>query len=277
MRTLLSRSLGLLRLTARDPRLVEIILKAAAVMVGLAYVAGLFVVNFHLSLYGLHGLGLLRVEYVLAGATWLFLTVFAYLLWRNILTPLYTKDWRLGRRLVASAWRLLLSAAMLFFVFVVITYPDANSFRFRDMSARAAAVALVALGLTYPAAVVLALVGTEDGAGRNAPTFLLPYIGVCVIATLALYSIVVYPGISPAYGGGAATPVRVFLTTSASADVRANLSKLSDSESVVYLLTETSEWFAFAPRPELTITRKLARCVRVRREDVEMIVLAESK
>ena len=57
---------------------IETITKVIAVIAGLAYAAGLLIVNLHLARYGVFAVDLARAEYVLAGTTWLFVFCAAY-------------------------------------------------------------------------------------------------------------------------------------------------------------------------------------------------------
>jgi hypothetical protein len=57
--------------------------KLAALVLGIFYVFGLLIVNMELGIYGVFSLGLDRPEYVLAGALWVFLSVFPIVSFRQ--------------------------------------------------------------------------------------------------------------------------------------------------------------------------------------------------
>src|SRR4051794_34902787 len=104
MATLLQRMLTYLGLRNGDTQnVIEVAAKSATVFVGVSYVIGLFVVNFYLARYGVRGLGLLRVDFVLAGATWLLLFLLSWMLWRNVLGPLLNSQRSWLRRIGSMA------------------------------------------------------------------------------------------------------------------------------------------------------------------------------
>lgn len=78
---------------------IETTTKGLVVFVGLAYVIGLFVLNMHVRRYGMHYLGFLQIEYVMAGILWLFLTavMFSWVL--------------LNKKLLKDAWSIVIDKA----------------------------------------------------------------------------------------------------------------------------------------------------------------------
>jgi hypothetical protein len=72
-----------------------------------------------------------------------------------------------------------------------------------------------------------------------------------------------------AYGGGCPTPVRITLTPGVSAELRAEVQKLSADNAQVYLLAETSDWIVLGPSPHLDFVRGVKRSVHIRRSDVK--------
>ena len=65
----LARKVGLLPEELRDSA--ELLGKAALGVLALSYALGLTIVNLHLRRYGVFSVGLVRVEYILAGVLWL--------------------------------------------------------------------------------------------------------------------------------------------------------------------------------------------------------------
>jgi hypothetical protein len=108
---------------------IETATKAFVVVVGLAYVVGLFVLNMHIKNYGLHYLGFLQIEYVMAGALWLFLTAVMYFWFLVIKTGIVSSlNVLKPAQFVGHGWWRKIVGGVVFILFLVTWIPIISVF-----------------------------------------------------------------------------------------------------------------------------------------------------
>jgi len=247
--------------------------KSAAAFIGLSYILGLFIVNFYLARYGVRGLGLLRVDFVLAGSVFLLLFVLSWMLLKNVLAPLRDTGRSLIGRILRTIGRLLFSVVLLLIALVVIS-GSAYADGIYETLLRLVVLVSLAPVFLHVGAVWLALIKQlRDGHANDSPIFVLPFGIMVMIAGLAVYSVAVYPAISSAYGGGCPVPVRVMLTPSASVEAHQQLNQIVDKTKIAYLLAETPDWIVLGSQQRLSFSRNLNRCVQIRRSQVDTLVV----
>lgn len=256
--------------------------RAIVVSLGVSYVFGLFIVNYHLGLYGVRSAGLLRSDYILAGATWLFLLLLTGLLWRDLLREITRKDTALAARVASFALRFPIYAVLIAFTFSAIASPTFQ------LDSRESLRAMLVIGfspllLAYPVTVVVAifrLLLRLDTQKKEPPIFAILLIFVVLVLVLAMYSAAVYPLVSTAYGGGSPVPVEVKLTQSAGADTQAYLRRVtgaSGKDKDTYLVAETADWLVFVAQPLPSFDRRLRDSVRIRRNDIATLSLQSGR
>jgi hypothetical protein len=269
--------------TATVPRsakeVLELAGKVALALVGVAYVLGLFIVNFHFGMYGLRANTLLRADYVLAGGTWLFLFLLAGLLWRDLIrTAFYSRN-AILTRLAILFIRLPIYALLVAFTFIAISAPGTNVDS-AEMTTAIAITGLTPILLAYPLTVLVAvarLLLGYDKQQADTPTFALLFVGVVFVVALSLYSGGVYPLISPAYGGGASARVHVILANTTQKDVRAAFDEMLGTSGEAYLIADAPEWLVLAPQPGRSFERRFRKCIRLNRDDVATLTLRPPK
>jgi hypothetical protein len=215
-------------LPAPNKETLELTAKVIALLVGVAYVLGLFIVNFHLGLYGIRSSGLLRADYVLAGGTWLFLFFFTGLLWRDVYQTFTHNTSSVPAKVAKVLLRFPIYLILMAFAIVALSAPTFN----RDTYAMLVALGIVATSpivLAYPLTVVIAiarLLLRLDRQKGTLPIFVLAFFAVILILMLAMYSAGVYPILSPAFGGGSAIPVQIRLRSDTAPEVQADFAEV---------------------------------------------------
>jgi len=259
--------------------LVEFLWKITVLFIGLAYAAGLIMVNLHLSQYGIFDVGLARVEYVLAGGLYLILMAYgvsllysAIALWRAGFE--YCRDGKIFAGFVILALSLVLvpAARMPF---------DALSDHAHPSTSRAwIAATVIVLGplpfwLLWKVVAILVKIKAKIGDERVVvplyawilPVFILP-------ASITFYAYLVYPYVLPIYGGGRATRVRLILASDATAIIAEAIPAGKTPNGLIYeMISETSDWIVIgSPEPSSPWMARERRAVRIPRTLVRAVV-----
>ena len=203
---------GLKSVSVRD--VVDVLSKVVVVCVGGCYVIGLLIVNLHLRRYAFFNLGFLQVDYVMAGAVWLFLMglIVAFALY--ILSKLAAigediakRDLRqAGARIAASAVYVVVAFSII--VYALILLSDHSLHILSIMILKVLGVLLLNIGGLF----LLSIAAGEVVVGHTlVPKKAFIRIGdyfrafvyvALFLAVLSTYSSYVFPLFSPAFGGG---------------------------------------------------------------------------
>jgi hypothetical protein len=261
----------------------ELVSKIALTLVGLTYVLGLIIVNLYLRRFGFFSAGLLRVEYVMAGALWLALFglgyVFEIIARREVAVAKYM--WSEGRRKKAiargvSAW-LVPNVA---FLFILMHLFDSFSVRsWRDWNAAIVIIATPAIFLKFADFVKA---GWQSYRQRpNDPSMKLPVFkvalqGAMLLTFLTYYAQTAYPRIHLSYGGGKPNVIRITATDRVADVLRQNAG--TRASQTYDLIADTGDWLVIAPHEsehEWPWPSDSRSAIRVRRDDVISVISVE--
>jgi hypothetical protein len=252
---------------------------------GLAYVAGLLIVNLYLRKYDLVSFGLVRAEYAMAGLLWLALLSMGYgfmamcqWAWRWLRDAFQDRAWfRLGWRLIAT----------LFLIAAFVTWPIEFLSGRVDMldSWRMWVVAGVVLMMPVPFPMFFRTLKhgwnawsarVKGDTSKHVPVDDILINAIQVLSGIALYATFAYPVFQPVYGGGKPTVVRVVTSAEAGVVLIAAGFQVETKGTRVALVAETAEWIVLAP-PEAAdpVSFKSRPTVRLRQEDVRAVVSLE--
>ena len=260
-------------------RLAELIPKLILGVVAVAYVAGFTIINFCLARYGLFSPGLLKGEYVLAGATWLGFLAVAYsatvTMWDDLRSARYHLGghrWlrALGRGLFGLWYLFYLPSWALRATGIAMDWSD-PTFWIAEVVVIATPVALLgirqALWEAYQEY-------RSDRHTITAPTRhdLVQSAGGMLLV-LALYGYCVYPLMPQVIGGGRLAIVRVVFTAGDEALKQQVVHALGPGPTYS-LVAESPEWIILGDggnrRGEMPWARRAA--VRLRHSDIAAIV-----
>jgi hypothetical protein len=189
--------------TSNPDNIIEIITKSLAAIAGIAslvYILGFIIVNIHLSELGVRAFNLSRVTYISAGI--LFLVVLSMLFFVGaIIGPRLDDIFELNRnrnigRLIAVIMLLITIIILLFSKRLLPGHPS-------EESARLAFFLLLVMMMPVTALFIKAIRQPEER------FFSIAILISLFTSIIAIWSILVYPKVSPAFGGGA--PVKVQL------------------------------------------------------------------
>jgi len=255
----------------------ELLTKTAVAFAGVSYVMGLLVINLYLRQFGIYSPGVVRVEYVMAGALWVVLAAFGYFLYAITL-----QGWRRAEELWKSrpVWAIVNLTGGLLLAFAFGTYTIAY-LRYQSLAAPSRTdLEIVMIVFVTP----LATLGLRDfskrawsvahGEEKKWQTPLwgeVMRLGIFVWA-LSWYSTSAYAQFPPMFGGGRPAVVIVLVKSEAmpvfgSAPVQPT-AFLRNYD----LILDTPEWLALAPRTATTVTDRKRLAIRIRRDDVIAII-----
>ncbi len=285
----MARALYSKAITARD--LFTVLPTGIVGVTAVCFSIGLLIVNVQLGRHGVFSSDLVRSEYVLAGALFLFLTV------GTALTGSYVKRQAKGGveqsaegHVLAGSWTIVRAIALLFLA-VMSALVILSDFRLRFDDWRLWVAILVTLTTTRFAWEVVSLARSiwESAVDRAAAhdksddvealTRQMAWTVPTMLLHLAMYSMFVYPNLSPAYGGGHKPDIVIILTAEGMAasarlglPVKGNgaaigpvrLLMASDNEVVVALPYEGAELFRgldFLPGPTIRLSRGIIQAM----------------
>jgi hypothetical protein len=244
-----------------------------------SYVMGLLVVNFHLQQYGLTQFGLLHVEYVITGLVWLFLVAFGGLTAKRVwhLTAAQVAD-RTHPWLARRAMAYFLSMPCLFFVALsFLTDGTLSPFHWQGY--------LVGAGLALQGRFAmdtwtsLRRVGSRfrDGSILTEKDHSTMYRALFDVVgfffLVPVYAVVLYPLLSPAFGGAKELDVSMVIKAEQVPVIRALGFSVTDERvtAPVKLIIETPEFLLVRPPVQKNRAREL-KAVRIRRDLVDAVL-----
>jgi hypothetical protein len=190
--------------------------KALALIVGLLYIIGLFIVNFDLGTYGLFSLRLDRPEYILVGALWVFLTVAPIVAYRQARALMRSVD--SNSYLGKIIWICLAILEVGIVPFFLQFFSD---YELRWIDSRTIIGTLTLVGAAYLFSTLYAdrfkyfwdqgfsvsLLKEHAAFGYN-----IVYLIFITLSFLSLYTVFVFPYLKVKYGGGCHPLVELLLS-----------------------------------------------------------------
>lgn len=175
------------------------------------FILGLLIVNLRLAAYGVYSLEFVRTEYILVGAVFLFLVVtayvsFAYSLQEFKSAKLSWKERKYKRAIAGAFFGLVVAIGPVFSAFSVV----ANNMRLKFYEEIFALTLLILIGfMVHMAYVRLSMLIPLIGANTSdkfpnlieSVRVVLVYV-VMLLVFVGGYALIMYPQISPAFGGG---------------------------------------------------------------------------
>jgi hypothetical protein len=228
----------------------ETVTKAALAFVALSYALGMLIVNVRLQRYGILAMNLVRVQYVMAGTTFLVLNLVGYLsgaLCLRVLRSLQT-SWRTKRRIEALFGVLLALVVPVSLAGFTLEQLSDYELYLNDWHLWAGIVAVLLMSLASWNLVSAGHITFsswrrgEDDRYSRAHSLIADVSGF--LTMLVLYAFFVYPQIQPAYGGGRPVVAQLVLTTDAPPAVRGLLlgAAVDKNLSTVTVLADTGEY-----------------------------------
>ena len=268
---------------------IDIGTKTAFVALTACYVMGLLVVNFYLSRYGLAQFGLLHVEYVTAGVVWLFLVLLGTFAAKGARhTVAYQiAGWKAGGRRFWPAVGALVTIliAPWFLFFAALMFLTEGALRMYHWESYLVCIGLALQGRFAMDAwmyVGKAVNKVRDGslfARQDDGTVYRALYEVAGFLTLVpLYAFVLYPLLSPTFGGARESDISMVVKAEQVPVIRA-LGFSIDGERMtvpVKLIFETPEFLLLRPPSQKNGKREL-KAIRIRRDLVDAVLYVEPK
>lgn len=259
----------------------ELLTKFALAAFTVSYGLGYLILGFHLARYGAPAGGILRADYVLAGATFLIFAALAstwmFSVVRTLRGLLLRKEKFDSRHLP----RAILFPWMIYALINILSLPADLMSHDRIFATAMVLFSVFIVGLGFRSA--------RRGWRRafDADDSPKPWLAVhssinLVIASLAallLYACFVFPQILPVYGGGRPLRVRLRLTDDGKKALSLNRPAASDGSLSCYLITETDDWVVIAtdlrdPNEGPGLTDPSA--IRIKRDFVDVVENAKT-
>lgn len=203
---------------ARLRETLETLLRLGFALLGGCYVVGLLILNSYLAQFGISSLNILDVQYIMAGALWIFLIVFVCCQLLLIFEgPKYIKQaWKQGLRLLPIMTAVILGLSPIMLIYVV---QFASGFELRLTNGSNPRPLFIVLGILILTALtvrylwndiraLLAAIVPEHATDKVEPVtkwinlFMALFRTVLVIGLIPAYSFSVFPKLSSALGGG---------------------------------------------------------------------------
>lgn len=190
---------------------IESAAKIAVAFSVLAYTQGLLIVNLHLTRYGTAHFGLMHVQYIMVGVVWIFLMLLCHI-------PSYAvyRGWKEDHSKKRDRWFTAV-AKFLFLAWLLIwamQYLSDNGVNFGNPKSFAAVGMLIVLGAGSTFALLAnikhllrLLMPSTNSSERLNSTIGILLLMIAQLGNLGIYSIWVYPNISPSFSGGKAQRV----------------------------------------------------------------------
>lgn len=249
---------------------IETATKAGLVLVGAAYVVGLLILNLHIRKYGVSYLGFLQIEYVMAGVLWGFLVAFTYALvvvWWHILKGA-REDLKV-KKFPQVLWRLLLVPFSLFAFFNLYS----TTLNFLGEGQWLGYKWKVAFALVLNVLVIFNLTTNVKGvlgqirANIGFKTFDLLYYVASLVIMLSVYTGLVFPYLSPTFGGGKPRSAVFIVKPEHTETIKAiGLQSLLQERNVgpVEVIFEASDFFLISPPPDFSNSK--VRAIRINKD-----------
>lgn len=265
---------------------IDVLSKVAVVLVGGCYVVGLLIVNLHLRQYGFSNLNFLQVDYVMAGAVWLFFIglivgLALYILSRlaSIGEALQAGSYRLVvARILASLVFMIIASAIVLYALILLSDHVISILSVRMLTILAVLILNVGGVLLFGAAVGELVLGhaliPKKGFAKIGDYFrAFVYVGL-FLAVLSLYSAYVFPSFSQTFGGGK-TKSAEFIVKSESISTFAGMGIPVDPGTrrsiVVQVVFEGSDFFLIAVPSGLQKAERV-KSIRLDKSLVEAIL-----
>jgi len=202
--------------------LLESIGKAGVAGVAICYALGLLIKNMYLALWSTFSTKLIEAEYVLTGALFVMIFLLGISFWTVFLGTIRRVRLRRNRAMAlnpsAARWRARIGVIVVFTLLLSLVIAGLSIISDGFLALRMSALACVGI-LLLPAAVVLAresiaetwheAVLKRDVAGqRQAGWF---FVALAIFVAVVIHAFVIYPNVSPAFGGGRHEPVSVYV------------------------------------------------------------------
>jgi hypothetical protein len=269
---------------------IDPVTKLVGLFLGMCYVIGLLIVNSHLQRYGLSEFGLLRVEYAMAGASWFLLVVatgsslkymlyriklikgfgsflwvlLLILVWSNLLFAMvgYLSEWVLAGSLQWATWR---CAAILVFQWMfgwgVIEV-------LRNIAQKRVVQPWWSV---LPSPVGRVLARTQRDQVHSLLSILFSF-----LFALWLYSLYVYPYLSPTFGGGRPQEISMVVKPEEVVMIRALGFTVGDNRvtTPVTMIVETPDFLLLKPTNGKNPN---VRAIKIRRDFVDSVLYLETR
>jgi hypothetical protein len=261
----------------------EAIAKGSVAAVAICYALGLVIKNIYLALWSTFSAKLIEVEYVLSGALFILLCLLGISFWsvtsgvRRRVRLRRNKMLYAGGALARSIARLTTLAVFALGVSVIVFFLSviANGI----LAPRTYVIACAAI-LILPALAILArqpigeiwalaVLGRDVTGQAQMRLF---FTAAPLVLALVLHAIVIYPNVSPAYGGGRHSFVQLYMNETGAKILRAISFSSDPSDPRLFeaeLIFEDDNYLTLVARNSRTADRT---AVRVRRDQVESII-----
>lgn len=250
-------------LSIRDPSTwsgkLEPISKAILGLVGLAYVIGLFILNFHVRRYGIYYLNFLQIEYVMVGALWIVLTGWTYCLMAWVffsIKKIFSDPASKTRGIFDLLFRCWVGYTSLVLVLHILT--EAGTLNYLKGHWRMifvlclGAASIFNVGTKVKPLIVHIRSPQPKPLDRSlgfGQAFDAAFFAILLISGLSSYAAIAFPRISPIYGGGKPQKAEFLIKPDRLDTVKAIGLQLPDNRKVgpLQVVFEASDFFLIIP------------------------------
>jgi hypothetical protein len=261
---------------------IETVSKGIIALIGIAYVVGLLILNFHLRNFGIRYLSFLQLEYVLVGMLYLFITITTYLsgavIYRHIKYLCFEKK---KRSIFVSC--VILITLLLYWLIMFLLVVDFD-FRVIDLPGLVVVLVLILNALGMNSVVISSKSDFSKhlkfSKNQILHKFLLILFSVAfqTIGT-SLYANLVFPKLTSAYGGGKKQIIQFLVNAEFIPEIKNIGLRINDEtkkSEKLELILETDDAYFISPPIENSDGQHI-KAIRINKDEIDVVLFLSNR